>query len=118
MADKPKPGRRWRTVELTGKQKAERVLVALHEYAGRTDGIAIEEVLRQKLGLRTTAEREGYRKAFRRWRDKLAAEWAEEASRRVPIEPDEEKQRQPPGPKPAGMVWRDGCWQEIQIPKK
>lgn len=111
-----KPGRRWREAELTGKQKAERVLEALHKYSGLVSDVAIDEVLRQKLGLKTTVEREAYRKAYRRWRPKLIKEMAETIGRRLHEEPGEDKQRQPLGPRPPGMVWRDGCWQDI--PKK
>lgn len=109
-------GRRWRVSELTGKQKAQRVLEALNNYAGLVTNVSIDEVLRQKLGLKTTPEREAYRKAYRRWRLKIIAEWSEAVDRGLHEQPTEEKQRQPLGPKPAGMVWRDGCWQDIQIP--
>jgi hypothetical protein len=112
MADKP--GRRWREAELIGKEKAVRVLSALHLYAGLAEKVAVDRVLREKLGLKTTNEREAYRKAFRRWHKKLVAEMAQKASDTLFDEPGEEKQRQPIGPKHAGMVWRDGAWQDVE----
>lgn len=128
MADKP--GRRWREGELTGKRKAMEVLMALQEYAvhdvtvtlsaggfavtGKADKVAIDKVLREKFGLKTPSERAGYRKAYYRWADELRAELARKASDNPFAEPGEEKQRQPIGRKPPGMVWRDGFWQDIE----
>jgi hypothetical protein len=117
MADKP--GRRWREAELTGKEKAVRVLSALHLYAGLAEKVAVDRVLREKLELKTTYEREGYRKAFRRWHKKLVAEMAQKASDTLLDDLGEEKRRPPPRQhRPPGMVWRDGCWQEIEDPRK